>query len=93
MVYYKVYGMQQSINQKGIEETIKRVLNLVENVEYFEGSDLVYVRKKGDLSASHIAGLAAIGLSIRNITSYVFKNKYGMVQSGLEISLEIAGVE
>jgi hypothetical protein len=80
---------QESINQKGIEETIKRVLNFVQRVEYYEGSNLVYVTKKGDLTASHIAGLEAIGLKIRNISSYVFVNNFNATQSGLELSLEI----
>ena len=81
--------MSQKINQKGIEETIKRVLNFVQRVEYIEGSNLVYVTKKGDVTASHIEGLAAIGLKIRNIKSYVFVNYYGAAQSGIELSLEI----
>jgi hypothetical protein len=81
--------MSQKINQKGIEETIKRVLNFVQRVEYYEGSNLVYVTKKGDLTASHIAGLDAIGLKIRAITSYVYRNNFDATQSGLELSLEI----
>jgi len=94
-IYY-IYGlihikdMQISMTQKNIEETIKRVLSFVQSVEYYgNGSNLVYVTKKGDLSASDIEGLKAIGLKIRNITSYVYKNQFNAVQSGLQISLEL----
>ena len=80
---------QTKMNQKGIEETIRRVVSFVQRVEYYEGSNLVYVRKAGELSSNEIERLERIGLKIRNIRPIEFETQYFKETTGLELSLEI----
>lgn len=80
---------QQTITKQGIDETIRKVLTFVQEVQYFEGSNLVYVRISGGISIEDLEKLGRIGLKLRYANPITFKNKYGKEHNGLSISLEI----
>jgi hypothetical protein len=80
---------KNKITKQGIEETIRRVLPFVQEVNYFEGSNLVYVRISGGISIDDLERLERIGLKLRYANPITFKNQYGTEHHGLMISLEV----
>src|SRR5687767_14310536 len=90
---YPMYKINNQISKKGLEETITRIMGFVDQVEYYEGSELVYVRKAGGLDIVGLEKLERVGLKLRYLNPIVFNSKYGTERKGLQISLEIMGVK
>lgn len=80
---------KNQIKKQDLEEMITRVLGFVDDVQYYEGSELVYVRKAGGLDIHGLEKLERIGLKLRYLNPITFNSKYGKSRNGLQISLEI----
>lgn len=80
----------KQMNKQGMYETLNRALGFVVDVNYTEGSDLVYVIKRGGLSVDDLEKLGRLGLKLRYLNPTTIKNKYsGEERSALQISLEV----
>ncbi|MGE5635176.1 MAG: hypothetical protein ACM3VV_08070 [Deltaproteobacteria bacterium] len=73
-----------------LERRIRTCLRFVKDIEYLsEESNLIYVKMYGGIGLEEIEELALQGLKMRFVNPIQITTKYGKVENGLQLSLEV----
>ena len=73
-----------------LERRIRTCLRFVKDIEYLsEESNLIYVKIYGGIGLEEIEELALQGLKMRFVNPIQITTKYGKVENGLQLSLEV----
>ena len=73
-----------------LERRIRKCLRFVKDIEYLsEESNLIYVKMYGGIGLEEIEELALQGLKMRFANPIPITTKYGKVENGLQLSLEV----
>lgn len=73
-----------------LERRIRTCLRFVKDIEYLsEESNLIYVKMYGGIGLEEIEELALQGLKMRFANPIQITTKYGKVENGLQLSLEV----